>query len=138
MRYRIIALTLFFCLMEVASGQISFNAGSSYRYLKGSEASSLPGDWMTSSYNDTGWDQNIAPFRYGDGTGGTVLSDMQNGYSTLYLRTSFNAFSTDRIKDIVLSTDYDDGFVIWINGLQVFSRNAPATLTSTSFAPGKS
>jgi hypothetical protein len=135
MRYRIIALTLFFCLMEVASGQISFNAGSSYRYLKGSEASSLPGDWMTSSYNDTGWDQNIAPFRYGDGTGGTVLSDMQNGYSTLYLRTSFNAFSTDRIKDIVLSTDYDDGFVIWINGLQVFSRNAPATLTSTSFAP---
>lgn len=134
MRHRIITLTLFFCLSEVTFGQITFNAGSAYRYLRGSGAAALPVDWMTSSYNDSEWNQGLAPFRYGDGTGGTLLSDMQNGYSKLYLRTLFNAFSTDRIKDILLSINYDDGFVIWINGTRVLSRNAPATLTSTSFA----
>jgi hypothetical protein len=135
MRYWILTLFLFLSLFENTSGQITFNAGSSYRYLRGSEAAALPGDWMTSSYIDTAWSQGVAPFRYGDGTGGTVLGDMQNGYSTLYLRTTFNAFSTDRIKDILFSINYDDGFVVWINGTRVLSRNAPSTLTPTSLSP---
>ena len=30
--------------------------------------------------------------------------------------------------------NYDDGFVIWINGVKVLTRNAPATLTSASLS----
>jgi hypothetical protein len=132
--FRISSFIVFISLCGIASGQIQFDINSGYKYLKGSSAAGIQGDWMTSSFNDSGWSQGNAPFRYGDGTGGTLLSDMMNNYSTLYLRTTFNAFSTDRIKDIALSINYDDGFVIWINGTMILSRNAPATLSSTSFA----
>lgn len=117
------------------NGQIDFSTGSSYKYLKGSSAATLPGDWMTPAYNDSGWTQGNAPFRYGDGSGGTDLGDMINSYSTLYLRSSFDAFSTDRIKTIRFRVNYDDGFVVWVNGTRVMSRNAPATLSHTALAP---
>ncbi|MDZ7633821.1 MAG: CotH kinase family protein [Bacteroidales bacterium] len=134
MRIRILTLILLISLCHTAAGQIQLDAGSSWKYLKGSAAGSLPADWVTSSFTDSGWGQGNAPFRYGDGQGGTLLGDMMNGYSTLYLRSSFNAFSTDRISDIIFSINYDDGFVIWINGTKVLSRNAPAELTPASLA----
>lgn len=134
LRPHIIILALTLLLSSVTEGQIDFSTGSGYKYLKGSAAASLPGDWMTGAFNDSGWSQGNAPFRYGDGAGGVLLGDMMNGYSTLYLRSSFNAFATDRIKTIRFSVNYDDGFVIWVNGTRVMSRNAPATLSATNFA----
>lgn len=79
-------------------------------------------------------EQGNAPFRFGDGIGGVVLTDMMNRYSTLYLRSSFNAFSIDRIKTIRFRVNYDDGFVIWVNGARVMARNAPATLSYNALA----
>jgi len=134
MRIRLFILIFILSLGGAVHGQIDFSAGSGYKYLKGSSAASLPADWMTSAFLDSGWSQGYAPFRYGDGTGGVLLSDMLNNYSTLYLRSSFNAFSVDRIKNIRFSLNYDDGFVIWVNGTIVLSRNAPATLSSTALA----
>ena len=131
---RLALFVFFICGNWVAVAQVTFDFNSSYKYLKGSAAASLAANWMTETYDDSGWSSGSAPFRYGDGTGGTLFPDMQNNYSTLYMRSRFNAFSTDRIKTITLSVNYDDGFVIWINGVKVLSRNAPATLTSASLA----
>jgi hypothetical protein len=131
---RLLGFILLVPLSCLLHGQIEFSSGSGYRYLKGSLAAGLPADWMTSAYDDPGWIQGNAPFRYGDGTGGVLLNDMINSYSTLYLRSSFNAFSVDRIKDILFSVNYDDGFIIWINGTMVLSRYAPASLSPTSLA----
>jgi|WetSurMetagenome_2_1015567.scaffolds.fasta_scaffold03059_2 hypothetical protein len=130
---------IFFLLLLVIAGnevnaQIQFNFNSNYKYLKGSAAGSLSAGWMTASFDDSGWSSGSAPFRYGDGSGGTLISDMPYNYSTLYLRTTFNAFSVDRIKTISFLVNYDDGFVIWINGVMVLSQNAPATLSNTSLA----
>ncbi|HMT67180.1 MAG TPA: chitobiase/beta-hexosaminidase C-terminal domain-containing protein, partial [Bacteroidales bacterium] len=134
MRLRIPAISLVILICSSAAGQIEFSSGSGYRYLKGINASDLPADWMTSQYNDSEWSEGNAPFRYGDGTGGVVLTDMMNSYSTLYLRSSFNAFSIDRIKTISFRVNYDDGFVIWVNGTRVMARNAPATLSYNALA----
>jgi hypothetical protein len=128
---------LIICLMLAVTNlkaQIQFDLNSGYKYLKGSVADTLPSDWMSNDYNDSGWDSGTAPFRYGDGTGGTLLSDMEGNYSTVYLRSTFNAFTINRIKTITFSVNFDDGFVIWINGVRVLSNNAPETLTNTSFA----
>lgn len=126
---------LFVCVSGNLEAQIQFDFNSEYKYLKGSEAAGIAANWMTEDFDASGWEPASAPFRYGDGTGGTLLTDMQNNYSSLYLRSTFNAFSIDRIKEIKLSVNYDDGFVVWINGVQALSRNAPAALTSTSLAP---
>jgi len=134
MRLRIIVISLTILLCSVVTGQIEFSSGSVFRYLKGSEAASLQADWMTSAFSDADWSQGNAPFRYGDGTGGVVLTDMMNRYSSIYMRSSFNAFSIDRIKTIRFRVNYDDGFVIWVNGTRVMSRNAPAILSYDGIA----
>src|SRR5574344_1139381 len=116
------------------NAQISFNTNSSFRYLKGKDATSIPSNWMTGNYNSSNWSVGNAPFRYADGNGGTELPDMLNGYSTLYLRSTFTAKNIENLDDILLTADYDDGFIIWINGEVVLSKNAPETITNISFA----
>ncbi|MDA3930163.1 MAG: CotH kinase family protein [Prolixibacteraceae bacterium] len=127
-------LIVFFSICFSVEAQISLNFNSNYSYLKGSEANNLPSYWMTSSYNDSNWSISNAPFRYGDGNGGTVLSDMRNNYSTVYLRTKFEAQNTNDIENVSLNIDFDDGFIIWVNGKEVLSQNAPNNPSSLSFA----
>lgn len=122
------------CMALLLSAQINFPTGSSYRYLKGSEAANLNAGWMNSTFGDSQWHNGNAPFRFGDGTGGTELTDMQNSYSVLYLRSNFSASNVDGIDALEFSVDYDDGFVIWINGERVLDVYAPAVLSHDAFA----
>ncbi|MFH0758571.1 MAG: CotH kinase family protein [Bacteroidota bacterium] len=107
------------------------------RYLKGKDAAGLTVNWINSSFDDSGWALGNAPIRYGDGTGGTVLDDMMNNYSVVYMRSRFTVENVALLDDIVLDIDYDDGFVIWINGQRALSENEPAILSYNAFAPGQ-
>jgi len=121
--------------LAVATAQVDFTYHSPYRYMKGKDASSLAADWMSPGFDDGDWSSGNAPFRYGDGTGGVELTDMMNSYSTMYLRSAFECTDTSLVRQMTLTVDYDDGFVIWINGVEVLRRNAPATLGYDAFAP---
>ena len=116
------------------NAQISFGLNSSFKYLKGKDAVALSSTWNSPGFNDSGWASGIAPFRFGDGTGGTELTDMQNSYSTLYLRGSFIASDVANLKDITISADFDDGFILWVNGIFAISENAPASPSYNSFS----
>jgi hypothetical protein len=136
MKINKLALMLIMLLCAVTSGfsQIQFDKGSTFRYLKGSQATNISADWNKTNFDDSGWARGTAPFRYGKGSGGTQLSDMKNNYSTVYLRTTFPGKSVNLIKKIKLTANLDDGFVLWINGKQVHSKNAPASLNYNSLA----
>ena len=129
-----LSVLLLFGGFSGACAQINFNSSASFKYLKGINAADLPANWMTSTYTPAGWQDGVMPFRYGTGTGGTLLSDMQNNYTTLYMLSSFNAQNITQLKDVVFSVNFDDGFIIWINGEEVFSVNAPTNISSTSGA----
>lgn len=135
-----ISLRIFFLIALLSvpallSAQIDFSFHSSYSYLKGNNAASLGADWKNPGFNDSGWLNGNAPFRYGDGTSGVELTDMINNYSTIYLRSTFKCSGKELIGKLVLNIDYDDGCVIWINGVKALSINAPASLAYNSFAP---
>lgn len=130
-------ILLVLILILIATGaiaQINFGPSASFKYLKGKDTSSLPANWMTSDYIPSGWLTGNAPFRYGDGSGGTLLSDMQYNYSTVYLLSTFNVQNIASLKDVSFSVNFDDGFVVWINGEEVFSINDPNDRTFNSFA----
>jgi hypothetical protein len=114
--------------------QISFSQGNTFKYLKGNAATVTPDQLLGVAFNDAGWVSGSAPFRYGKGSGGTLLDDMRNAYTTFYLRTTFNVQKASLINKITVTANYDDGFVIYINGKSAISVNAPATLTTTSLA----
>lgn len=133
---KIILVVFFFAaIVFTVQAQISFSAGNSFSYLKGSEASSISSDWMLESYDYSAWQRGTSPFWYGDGVGGTQITDMQNSYSTIYFRTAFDASNVSSLSELKFGVNYDDGFVIWINGNEVLSNNAPVKRSYNSFAP---
>jgi hypothetical protein len=106
-------------------------ASSRWRYFKGT-AEPTPADraaWRAASFSDAPWAEGSAPFWYGEqglfGGTGTQLGDMQNRYTTLYLRQSFSVASPAVFESIELNALCDDGFIAWINGHLVVNRGGP-------------
>jgi hypothetical protein len=125
---------LFFILNIPAYGQVNFSFGSQYTYLKGSQAGTLSGDWISPGFDDSGWSVANAPFRYGDGSGGTEISDMMNNYTTFYMRSEFTATGISGITNLQCLIDYDDGFILWINGVKAISQFGPDSYSNVSAA----
>jgi hypothetical protein len=117
------------------NAQIDFSYQSDYYFLRGKDAVSLPATWKDTGFDYTSWNQGKAPFRYGNGAGGTELTDMQNSFTTLYLRSEFDCSNKDLLKEIVITADFDDGFIVWINGSEVLRTNSPAVPSYNSVAP---
>ncbi len=124
MRFILVAAVLLISFQSVKS-QVIFPLSSEFKFLKGSSAAGLESNWIQSDFDDSKWSTSSAPFWYGDGSGGTQLNDMQNNYTTVYLRKAFQFKNSGSIDKIVFSVNYDDGFIIWINGKKVLNRNAP-------------
>lgn len=130
MKKFVIIIILFLCssfITNELSAQIAFSLNSEYKYLKGKDAAALSSTWYSPEFVDSGWLTGFAPFRYGDGAGGTLLSDMLNSYTTVYLRGTFEVVNAEFIDEITISADFDDGFIVWINGVFACSENAPST-----------
>ena len=130
------AATLMFFTFTLQA-QVNFPLNSEFKYLKGIEAGDLAANWNTAAFDDASWASGQAPFWYGDGANGTLLDDMENSYPSFYLRTTFTASSVELIPRLILQVDYDDGFILWINGKNVFAQNAPLIPANDAFATGQ-
>ncbi|MBN1669930.1 MAG: fibronectin type III domain-containing protein [Kiritimatiellae bacterium] len=101
--------------------------GSTWTYMKGTaEPASPVAQWRQLDFDDSAWSAGPAPFGYGDPldvTYGTPLNDMQNSYSALFLRRRFHVPDPAAIQALALWAQYDDGFVMWINGYEVARVN---------------
>jgi len=98
---------------------------ASWRYFKGTSDPNVGWDTADDIFLGSSWLTGLAGFGYGDGDDRTLLTDMQNGYSTLYLRTTF---SYDQVLDprrLKLRIDYDDGFIAYVDGKEFARVNAP-------------
>lgn len=131
-------IALWLVLISVSvKGETLFSFGSTFSYLKGSEAASLGENWKQSDYNSDQWETAPAPFWYGDGTVGlgTQMNDMRNAYTTFYLRSTFDINDIDQLSKLRFNYNYDDGFALYINGEAVLLNNAPASPSQVSVAP---
>lgn len=102
--------------------------GDQWRYFKGVEEP--PADWNQLLFNDTEWLVGPTGIGYDTGTDyesciATNLSDMRNNYISVYARRLFAVEDPSRLRSLTLSTDYDDGYIAYLNGAQVDSRHAP-------------
>lgn len=123
---------------EKAHGaEVLIPIGAEWTYLEGREEASSPSDaWRGPQFDDATWPMGNAPFRYGDGTGGTELDDMRGNYTCIFLRSVFDVADPLALDALRLRVDYDDGFIAWINGIEVESSNQPAQVTHSSLASG--
>ena len=72
-------------------------------------------NWRSLSYDDSGWSQGTGGFGYGDNDDSTVVSPNPS----LYLRIKFPITDTSVIGPAVLSIDYDDAFIAYLNGTEI-------------------
>ena len=100
---------------------------SDWKYLKGTaEPSAAPGEWREVVFDDASWLAGRGTIGYGEGFLNTILSDMQDGYTTVCLRHEFTVTDPAAITSLVLRARYDDGFNAWINGVRVAWDNVDA------------
>src|SRR5688572_5650661 len=114
-------------------------SSTGWKYFKGLSEASSPdiGAWRQLGFNDTAWSPGTTPFFYGEQVaGGTLLSDMRGGYTSVFLRKTFNISDLTQISAVDVDVRADDGFVAWINGQVVASKFAPANITFDAVATG--
>ena len=106
---------------------------TAWLFIKGTaEASDPTNAWRQLDYDASSWSNSPAPFFYGETTltnanyPGTTLSDMQSNYTSIYLRKEFNVENRGNITNLILLAQVDDGFIAWINGVQMVRVNMPA------------
>jgi hypothetical protein len=100
-------------------------SNANWLFVKGfAEASSPVDAWREPGFGDTAWSNAPAPFYFGDPYGsvanpGTLLTDMLGGYTSVYFRRHFDLQNIGAITNLFLSAQSDDGFIAWINGVEV-------------------
>lgn len=98
---------------------------ASYKYFKGtSEASTPYNAWRFADFDDSAWAEGQAPFYYDVNTppvytGNTALTDMRNNYTCVFLRRRLVINNLAAVTEMKMDYRCDDGFVAWINGVEV-------------------
>jgi hypothetical protein len=103
--------------------------GSVWKYLdNGSDQGT---GWIAPASNDSTWQSGPAPLGYGDANGqlpATTVGygpDPNNKYITTYFRRAFPVSSPASVTNLVVSVQRDDGVVVYLNGVGIFTNNMP-------------
>lgn len=96
-------------------------ASDTWHYQTGEMAP--PADWNTLGFERSNWSTGRGGIGYGDGDDETTISPTQS----LFLRRNFNITDISKIEGAYLHADYDDGFVAYLNGVEIARSNVNGT-----------
>lgn len=85
-------------------------------------------------FDDSRWMSGTTGVGYETGTGyesyiGTGTVRMYQTQTSAFVRIAFDVDDPGGFESLILSMRYDDGFVAWLNGVEIARANAPDTLT---------
>ena len=111
-------------------GATVFPVGSTWKYFIGTSEAS-PADitlWREAGFDDSSWSQGATPIGYGEGGMATTLrtSSSAPAYTSVYLRKTFTVADPAAVAEITLDASCDDGYVAWINGVELGRINVPS------------
>lgn len=129
MRLKLILLALIFTLAYPANSQdvdhweTAVYDSLVWKYFPGTSAP--PADWSTFGFDDTAWASGKGGFGYDDNDDRTIIPPV----ISVFIRTKFSITDLSKIEQAVLHMDFDDGFVAYINGVEI----ARSFMTATAF-----
>lgn len=100
---------------------------SVWRYLAGPTDAGT--SWRHPAYDDVAWPSGPGVLGFGEPyiATGVPAGDPSNRYTTIYFRTTFVVNQDPAtLQNLSLLTNYDDGFVAYLNGVEVARRGLPA------------
>ena len=105
---------------ELGSWDTKIDRGHTWRYRE--VTAPVPDGWEAAPFNDSDWATGPSGFGRGDDDDATLVADTTH---TVQVRTTFEV-AGDELADLgalLLHVDYDDGFVAWLNGVEVARAN---------------
>ncbi len=110
-----------FTVTSVSAATLIERSAADWRWRTGVTEASTPVEaWRALGFDASGFTPAPAPFWYGDVLpGGTQIAGMQNNYRCIFLRKTFVIGNVTEVGGLRLGALVDDGFVAWINGVEV-------------------
>jgi WD40 repeat protein/serine/threonine protein kinase len=107
--------------------EVLIEAGAEWRFFRGKSEPAAGLEWTGVDFADASWERGATGIGYGDQDDATILADMRDGYTTLYLRREVVLPRPEDYSRLVLSLTVDDGFVAYLNSAEVgrFLAGAP-------------
>ena len=87
-----------------------------WRYLAGQDPPST--QWTMPTFDDSRWQLGESGFGYGDNDDRTDLVKIRNKHTRVYLRLRLPTLMS-KSRDWILRMRYDDGFIAYLNGVEV-------------------
>lgn len=97
--------------------ETAVSASDTWKYFVGSEEP--PYNWKELGFNATTWPQGPGGIGYGDDDDGTIIGTTLS----VFMRRTFNVPDASSICSCIFSMDYDDGFVAYLNGIEIARSN---------------
>lgn len=95
--------------------------GDACRYLR--PTGPTTNNWILAAYNDSSWSQGTTGIGYADGDDETTVPF---GTGAVFVRQTFTVTNVDDVEELILDMDYDDGFVAYLNGVEIGRANLDA------------
>ena len=124
------------CILSTQAALLS-PTNATWRFQRGLTEASTPdlAAWRGSNFVDNAFSNAPAPFWYGDvRPGGTQLTDMLNTYTCIFLRRFVNVTNAADISGFTLNYFIDDGFILWVNGVEIYRENVTGDPTIATLA----
>jgi hypothetical protein len=123
-----IASLMLFAASAALQADTIIDTNAVWRFRPGQTEASSPDNaaWRALNFDDTaaGFTNAPSPFWYGDPyNGGTLLPTMLNSYTCIFLRKTFVVTNLSQVSALRFGAIVDDGFVVWINGVEVTRLN---------------
>ncbi|MEP6645830.1 MAG: lamin tail domain-containing protein [Saprospiraceae bacterium] len=101
--------------------ETAVNESDLWKTFIGTEAP--PANWADASFDDSAWTNGHGGFGYGDDDD---ITQVPEGSISFYYREKFNVADISKLDSAILSMDYDDGFIAYLNGTEIArSGNMP-------------
>jgi len=110
-------------LVLVARLSMNHNAQGSMRYLANASDPGVSEVWVHPLYNDSVWNEGSYGVGYettASGARDLITTAVPPGVYSIYTRSSFRVPDAADVSRVLLGVDYDDGYIAWINGVEVF------------------
>ncbi|MEY4287614.1 MAG: hypothetical protein RL511_1703 [Bacteroidota bacterium] len=79
-------------------------------------------NWQSGNFNDASWSSAKGGFGFGDNDDFTTLP---NSATAVFLRKTFSVNNFSSILALTLHMDYDDGYIAYLNGIEIARNGLP-------------
>ena len=128
MKAQMLKIVFIFITLTILHGQHHWEtaifAEDDWRYIVPSF--DVETGWNTIEFDVSNWDEGPGGFGYADGDDGTIIDPA----ISVYFRRIFSISDLTKLSSAILSADYDDGFVAYLNGHEIgrsYNLSEPGT-----------